>query len=46
MYDLPTNKQENESRAQRPQSHKTERKESELQEFARKLDGFFASVGV
>lgn len=46
MYDLPTNQQENETREQRVQVKTPERRESELQEFARKLDRFFASVGV
>lgn len=44
MFELPTNKQEIETRDQRTQSKKSERRETELQEFARKLDFFFASV--
>lgn len=46
MFELPTNKQETETRDQRTQPKTSERRETELQEFARKLDFYFASVGV
>ena len=46
MFDLPTNKQENETREKRTQAKKYERQETELQELARKLDLYFASIGV
>lgn len=46
MFELPTNQQENETREKRVQTKVAERRENELQEFARKLDRFFASVGV
>lgn len=46
MFELPTNKQETETRDQRTQSKKPERDETELQEFARKLDRLFAGIGM
>ena len=46
MFELPTNKQENETREKRTQAKKYERQETELQELARKLDLYFASIGV
>ncbi|MEP3477921.1 MAG: hypothetical protein ABJZ55_01620 [Fuerstiella sp.] len=45
MFELPTNKQETETRDQRSQSKKTDRDETELQEFARKLDCLFERMG-
>lgn len=46
MFDLPTNKQENETREQSSQAKKSESRDTEIQEFAQKLDKCFERVSL